>query len=748
MRLNNVLLAVFLLVAALLPVSIRAENVLIFMDNSKSITDLKKVYQRDIEVIMGVIGSNRLYFAAIGDSHTQACQMLDSSMPESERRRAIGEVFSFADWHTPIYESLNSVESCDAFKRTDNILIISDMQPDYQRSAGDWVFDRQDINDVGKSHTLLKSWIDQGKQLHIVLHDWQKAPQRDNKAFNPFIYSTDKFNNLLKKQLKKARKQKLLVKEPWVNQKLVALSLVELQEYKPNAVHFIPMPTKIKIGDKEHLNHEGFRHVLCGFLPISPLKAGDVCDIPIKKAFSIAIDIAPRLPLSRYFNLVRKQITKSELIGPVRHFKVDTLKKGQRQTSQIGADFYFRMLASSGTPYQYPKLMTFAKDATGQWLPDNTFSLKEPDSGLTQDGAARWLAASINEELTKIVKKYYKVHAPLKTIYLKSQGHAKLGKHKFSVLYRFEGNPNDERSKRRLADDGMVKLPIPKEEISYAKLYVSTADGKYLLGDLPIEAINSPADIEFTIPEERKVSVTLQLTGVESQNTQVEVFYQGDEKVSVYKGTYLSQSSGQVSLLPGNYYWEATPVNDYNILGTLGELKVSHPENLVNRAQQVQIELFDDPLKDRSQWHSEIGSLIGSGGSLTETGYNLIDGSAYFFIALLDYTSTKMAGTSPSPRNELQALWKAIKGHIKDLSTDRKRLLKRSMRGLGLGGKVEENLLNLDIMFDMFIKGRSSSISGSTSQAQKARDRYRQWIKKLSRRYKLSSQLSNILIKG
>jgi len=93
MRLDQRLLAVLILLLAfsfLIPISLRAENILVFMDNSGSIKKLREIYRRDIETIMGVMGSNQVNFAVIGTSYTRNCsRLLGSGISISERRTAI-----------------------------------------------------------------------------------------------------------------------------------------------------------------------------------------------------------------------------------------------------------------------------------------------------------------------------------------------------------------------------------------------------------------------------------------------------------------------------------------------------------------------------------------------------------------------------------------------------------------------------------------------------------------------------------
>lgn len=741
MRLFAVLL---LSISFLIPISLKAESILVFMDNSASIKHLHDIYLREIETIMGLTGSNQVHFAVIGTSYTRNCKLLGSGIPTSERRVAIQNTFNFQDQNTLIYNSLKSVESCEAFKETDNILIISDMEPDHQVSAGSFVFDRQDLDDANNTHNLLKGWVAQGKQLHIVLHDWENVPERDNRDFEPFISTDESLISLWRAQKKKARQGKL-VREYSTNRKLVALSLLELKEYEPSAVHLFSMPLK----KNNKPNHEGFRQVLCGFLPISPSEAAGVCDVEILKEFSVAIEISRPLALSRYFDQLRGLIKEIQLIGPLRHFKIVSLKKGRwrkcdaRLDHNIKADFYFRMCEGDSSPsYREPRLRTFAKDANGQWLPDDTFKVKKTDAALpNKERATRWLASSINAKHREIVSKYYKVPAPLKTIYLVSQDqNPVLGNYQLFVQYRFEGGQNDEETKRRLANKGIVKLPIPREGIGYAKLCLNTEEGCYYLGDLDVDDIDSPSDITFTIQARQKVPVTLKWG--QFQKTGVEIFHKGgalgDEKVSVYKETFHSAMPAKISLLPGRYYWEAIPVNDKEkVLGSLGDLTVLSPKQ--GDEKKIWLELKNDPLAERSQWDSVMGGLLDSSGELTEEGQTFINGSAYFFVALLHYTSSKL-DSSP---DELRKLWQKVEWHIEDLSTDKPRLLRRSLSMIKLGDK-NENLLN--IMFDMFIRRESSALRGSTRQVQKARSSYKRWIKDLSR--VITPALAKILSKG
>lgn len=498
------------------------------------------------------------------------------------------------------------------------------------------MFDKQDIDDANNTHNLLKGWVDQGKQLYIVLHDWENVPERDNRDFQPFISTDDSLLNLWRAQKKKARRVQF-VREPNTNKKLIALSLLELKEYEPSAVQLFPMP--LETNNKP--NHEGFRQVLCGFLPISSRDAAGVCDVEIPKEFSVAIEISRPLALSRYFELLRGLINESQLIGPLRHFKIVSIKRGRWRNCgetplnhNIKADFYFRMCEGDSSPsYRHPRLLTFAKDVSGGWLPSDTFDVAETDVAFPdKEHATRWLASSINAKHREIVSKYYKVPVPLKTIYLVNQYKESLfGNYQFSVLYRFDGTSKDEETKRRSANDGMVKLPIPREGIDYAQLCLNTDEGCYYLGDLDVDELDSPSDITFTIQARQKVPVTLKWGG-RFQAAAVEIFHKGgalgDEKMSIYKETFHSAKQAKISLLPGSYYWEAIPVNGRDVLGSLGDLIVLSPKS--GNEPNIWLELKNDPLADRSQWDSVMGGLLDSSGELTEDAQTLINGSAYF----------------------------------------------------------------------------------------------------------------------
>ena len=104
------------------------------------------------------------------------------------------------------------------------------MESDFQRTAGRWYFDRQDLDVVQNTQTLLQHWIEQGKEINLVLHGWNKVPKRDG----DFIRYQDSFGTLWQTQFEQASDGKL-VKQRRENKKLVALGLLELREQHPQA---------------------------------------------------------------------------------------------------------------------------------------------------------------------------------------------------------------------------------------------------------------------------------------------------------------------------------------------------------------------------------------------------------------------------------------------------------------------------------------------------------------------------------
>jgi hypothetical protein len=740
----------------------------IFLDNSSSIKGLRDIYRHDLEVVMDSVGSDPFYLVAIGDSHKPPSQLqsqlLSSDLPKTERWDAIRQIFQFQDQYTHLHDSLKRFESDSAFKAAKQILIVSDMEPDYQIAAGSWVFDINDIYSVGNTQDLLRKWVEQGKQVYIVLHGWEERPQRDGQK----ILKDDTFEDLLKVQVQKAQGGRL-VREPTENKKLVALSLIELKAKYPESVHLYPMPREIN----GYRNEEQFRQALCGFLPLSTSDKPKVCGGAVDKmpegtgGFTIAIDIAPSLPLSDYFQVLKGQITDSEFIGPLRHFQVVHLDKGIRQDSRRpNTIFYFKVReGKKGPPYHKPRLYTYAKDRNGQWL--NCSSQEPSKRQSSPDQATRWLASTINDKLTKIVGQYYPPDTVPKTIVLLNENdHPLVGEYKFSVYYKFKGLPGEyETQKRHVDQEGIINIPIYRE-LSQAKLYLKNKCERYYMGDLSVDLIKSPESIKFRIPRERKKAVTLTFEGAKSQTTEIEIFHQGGgQKISVHKGVYGShRTPSPIYLLPGDYYWEAQPVGANKILGTSAKLTVLSPET--DGSQNLLIDLVSDPLTVSQQRGSKISSILTSDGELTGNGEELIDGSAYFFKALLEYTSSEMSGYSggkPSCSSKqaqsarlcrVIKLWEAVKIHIDKQSTDSQRLLKRSLLMIGATINRETQALNeqdlesLKIMFDMFIYGNSVMIEGSASHARNARQHYRKWVKKLLSRQYISSQLAKILKNG
>jgi len=743
MYLNNVsigLLLIALTFTLVIPQSLKAETTLVFLDNSGSIDYLQEVYLHDIETIMEVAGPNPIYFAPIGNYSSSgiSCeQILSSNLSRSGRRAAIQNQFRFNNWYTKIYDSLSRLESCNAFKEADKILIISDMESDFQRTAGRWYFDRQDLDDVQNTQTLLQHWIEQGKEINLVLHGWNKVPKRDG----DFIRYQDSFGTLWQTQFEQASDGKL-VKQRRENKKLVALGLLELREQHPQAVHLFEMPLEMN----GYRNEEAFLYVLCGTLPITRQEAAQVCVTRTKTKFNIAIDVAPQLVLSSrhrkhlYNQSQGGEIRDSQFIGPRRYFEIQSLRKGLSKHHPTSAEFHFKILRSrGGQPYWYPRMETFVKDLAGKWLPLKVITANKRQPSRQQ--AARWAADNINQILNAFVKGLYPVLEPSKKIFLFNQDGSKLvGNYEFSAYYRFSDGKNEEEAKwTDTVENGVIQLPLPKE-VHSAKLYLKGPrfqDGRYEMGDLPVNLINSPQSIKFMIPDDRKVNVPIQLqfADVQPQATAIEFFHKGTtmHKTSVAQLTYKGSQS-QLSLLPGRYYWEVIPVEE-EILGTVGDKRVELPRP-TKPVQKLKIELKKDPLTEQSQWNSEMASLLNpdpEANVLTEKGGDLIEGSAHFFRALFHYTSSQLDNMT-----ELKQLWREVRTHINKLSLDRHRLLKRSMLGIylgdGTGNLIKEASDNLEMMFDIFITGTCAVCNSySSSQAIDARRRYRVWIRNLLR---------------
>ncbi|MCK5718196.1 MAG: hypothetical protein KAH77_11960, partial [Thiomargarita sp.] len=375
-------------------------------------------------------GDDTFYFIPIGNSK--------KDYREVQSKDSIQEVFKFNEQYTHIYGSLKRAEQSPYFNKVDKILIISDMEPDYQVSQAPWYFTRSEISSIKKTHLLLQRWS-KTKKIHIVLQGWGNPPTREHYHIGEY----ETYDTLLQTQTKR-----IISKN---NKKLAAFSLIALAEEKTVRLYATSRSAS------EAQNTEELHHIFCQNLPVKDKK---MCTQPItprqiSNNFTLTIDIAKPIPLSRYFPDLRERIWDSQFIGPSRQFKITSLKKGISKTTPK-THFYFKVIPSdAGMSYSQPQILAHAQCTTEE----HTVSEKRLSS---PEQATRWIASVINSELKRMVTKCYPPAAPLKLIYVKDrQGRPLSGNYKFLVQYSYKGMQEQKKTAPTSIENGTLKLHIP-----------------------------------------------------------------------------------------------------------------------------------------------------------------------------------------------------------------------------------------------------------------------------------------------
>jgi len=262
MRLNQffITITVFILMMAVVgsicPV---CANIVVFMDNSGSIRDYKKVFHKHINEIFKMAEANQktITFVPIGD------QTFQYARTREEAKR----IFTFDNSYTYIGETLiaakkNSVVS----KSTKSIVIISDMEPDITNTPADGQLLSVDYQDILKWYHTLIDWMEMDTNIHIMVLN-QNMP-----TFNPKDLKRTLIENELQTLIDRARKQKnyedkikvedpgrpktvTYIRTPEFNQKMIArvvkslpLALIDnkSKDSTKRFVHYYNMPMEKK----------------------------------------------------------------------------------------------------------------------------------------------------------------------------------------------------------------------------------------------------------------------------------------------------------------------------------------------------------------------------------------------------------------------------------------------------------------------------------------------------------------------
>ncbi len=325
-------------------------TVLVFLDNSGSMSELSKTYQRDILALMKVFSGKRLYFAPIG-APSGPVRLVDSADEPAAQRQSVQSLFRFQDAYTKVDLSLQRVEATTAFAQAHQILIVSDMESDFD-NAGIGTLNGRDLKDLRSALQRLESWVTQhDKSIELILHGWNAPPNHPKRAWQRFAAAW---------QSAQSKARTGLLKQVGENRRLIGLGVQQLDETHANRMVLRHIAKAID----RRLNQEGFRNVLCGILPIADPQE-QVCLAPAKDTFNVRIDVDHRIPqLSRAHLQALEELIPPDVIpqsGPKRAIRVEPIRRGVETAHDSNADYHFRVLRSRrGAPHHYPTIQATA----------------------------------------------------------------------------------------------------------------------------------------------------------------------------------------------------------------------------------------------------------------------------------------------------------------------------------------------------------------------------------------------------
>lgn len=763
-------LFVFLWMFFLFPWNSHAEKVLVFLDNSGTLKPVSTSYRMDIKNIMDVRGQHVYFFAPVGIADKNARRLVDSRLDKAVRDAHVDEIFNFRDIHTKIDPSFKLIENTEAFRIADKIIIISDMESDYQISEKRWYFDQNDLMDVRGYLRRMKSWVEKhNKKILIVLHGWEKSLDRylrDHSQLKSNDETFDTFDQEMDLALQTAKLYGM-VRESWRNQILTAKGLYRFKTFHPKAVEIHNMAA-----GKGIQSIEAFIHRLCGCLPHDDPE-GYVCVREFRDTFQIRIDFDRRLGLNAYHK--EKFLKDMENIvlfaGPKRTVylkdRVAFMAFREKTAHDSSVDYHFQISAGSGTPYYYPVISASVRQGTGQIEEKPAFSDERKKTSLLD--MLNWVESELTENL---LKNYIATDFPPGT------------KSMHLFLTMSDQQVPVPAGYRIYAETRQPGAPDPLMSHIHQILDREVHEGKnYGAMTLAIPNINQDAAIFLKLPGDRESDAItgLPISRVTRQDmkTRRNIFINiASEKMRPYEMTFQNDNGPlswrvylkelgekylidekqisdptkpyQVNLLPGLYQIEMIPEKEIKA-EIIPNLKVM-PDTGASAQERIMrdsVSFEPDPLKDPSAWAGFFQNGYGDEPTFEEV--VMAQRSAYFLNALLGYTSDQLANNTPDPtrldviKRQWENIYKIYFSSAKDESN--KRLLRRAMKEINLSNTTDaqdpDSFALLKYMFQMFIYKSSNYLKGSGEVAMSRRNTYNNWINDMEKDKFIKSALAD-----
>ncbi|WP_028314629.1 hypothetical protein [Desulfatibacillum aliphaticivorans] len=722
---------------------IACANTLVFLDNSGSIkTELSENYQENLLAIMSVI-SGPTWFAPVGDCDVERNIFPIIKSSKSKKMETIKKVFAFNDNYTKIDGSLKMAEDYlrekNIFDEIDKILVISDMEPDYQVNRKPFYFEEKEYDDLINYLTRLESWLTEKEDRKIVfyLHDWNQKPESYNSnkdsLFDDIRYSRN--------HVTKCKKNHWDIPENCsTNRQLVKDGLARLKDKYGNRVRLEVIPIKVPasgISGGTIPNTEGLIDCLCNNLEVKDKKQ-EVCIVSTKKDFKVKVAFSTRLLANEGVGpkIFKKHIPDEIEAGHLRRIEAKvyyTLSGLSLENVLDDADYFARIdRGNTHNPFAKPKITLYSK-ADQRQGGSITPAMKNvcPPEELTSVGSMmKWTAGKLEDLLKADIKENYPPSMKFKEVIIQDF----IG-HDLAQGFDFRAAPVDSslgdiKMFRPTKKKGKVKLKVYTEGDSKI-VYGWSLDDDFFEGEIKglkltnaqirsrgVEKIRLPKKAFVKVPFSFDVS---ELKGLVTNDVYLKIIKKASNLNELYTAKkHVFSDIPHEYLLPGEYLIEVYPQDDGILSFFLNSYLVKKFDQSVDK-QGLLLEL--DPLANRNIWNEKFSRFIAMS-SLHGEAVKLAPTSSNFLMALLTFSSEKFAKNENI--YEVRRLWKGLKDEVyfnPETSQTMLRRSQRSMRNIGLIEKEfspgtfkdSENtqIVNDDILKgEMFLEMMFGSMSG------------------------------------
>jgi hypothetical protein len=755
MRMNTGLIAGLAL--AVMPVVAASEQFIVLLDNSASVKG-GDTYLADIADIMSVAGRNHYLFAPIGAADDDAAGApVAVGSKDGDREQALRSLFDFKDVHTRIDASLARIESRPDFADTDEVVIVSDMDPDSQLFRGsEWCFNDADIDDLIATNARLERWLEQGKRITIALHQWDRkstAYFSDDELRRIHEHLTRRRAEIAERTVcdtpgRAQGNPNTANRERAENRRLVEKVVKSLE---------VRYPTQVTLKNIPQNQPEQFLGLLCGRLNVNDIDQ-QVCVVPEKKEFKVLIGFNNRLSVGQsQAEWFRRELPEEVYVPQKRLIPKEQLEVLTRSPSRDEAGRYDYSFAvepgSQGKPFYRPTIYSLVRRANGRVeMKENVVTEHDnPDHLAMMD----WALTRITELLGNYIDDDFPVSKPLKRIKV-----AKLGRdgkpqpipRGYVFLVQTQYPEIEPIASRTSTPDGngLLKFRIPRSEGAKNSLLLRLAeDNSILMAEIPADRIEgrktinigirpeyfSPVSIDFAPPT---AADSISPDGAQGQALQVQLatYLKGADEYEVHTEQLGIPGQARLELLPGTYRIEVTPVDR-------PDLRAIIQENLLVSSDRQQEPIpftlerdslyrgIDDPIPDT--WLGLSEDWIGLG-RLNNDALTAIGSSAYVLTALLRYSSIALADGAG---DELTNLWRLLRAELfNEERQTKQRQLQRALDELFFTDDVDASTcyLHAEAMFDQFIDARSPGFSGTTGEQKMLQLRYKAWLDRIADR--------------